>query len=116
MLVPANISNKRVIRRAESGPVVIVDSETGRLGMRYSARPHNIVWKSDALSKRAVKLVGEILMDSEYIAKLKLSTGQGIICNNVPHGRKAFVDDFSRPSRLYYRARYYDAVTFRHDS
>ncbi len=117
MIVPANISNKRVIRRAESGPVFIVDSETGRLGMRYSARPHNIVWKTDAVSKRAVKLVREILMDSEYIARLKLKTGQGIICNNVPHGRKAYADDSSgKPSRLYYRARYYDAVTFRQDS
>jgi len=113
MVVPANISNKRVLRQAESGPVFIVDGETGRLNMRYSARPQNIGWKTDALSKRALNLVREILMDSEYISKQKLNSGQGIVCNNVLHGRRAFVDDpASESSRLYYRARYYDAITF----
>jgi hypothetical protein len=112
-VVPANISNKRVIRQAESGPVFIVDSETGRLNMRYSARPQNIGWKTDAISKRAVHLIREILMDSEYIARLKLKSGQGMVCNNVLHGRRAFADNAAgEPSRLYYRARYYDAVTF----
>lgn len=116
MVVPANIFNKKVIRRAESGPVFIVDSETGRLNMRYSARPQNIGWKTDELSKRAVNLIREILMDSEYIARLKLKSAQGLVCNNVLHGRRAFVDDVSgETSRLYYRARYYDAVTFPDD-
>ena len=116
MVVPANISNKKVIRRAESGPVFNVDSETGRLNMRYSARPQNIGWKTDELSKRAVNLIREILMDNEYIARLKLKNAQGIICNNVLHGRRAFVDDVSNEtSRLYYRARYYDAITFSDD-
>jgi hypothetical protein len=113
MIVPANISNNRVVRQAESGPVFIVDHETGRLNMRYSARPRNIGWKSHALSIRAVNLVRELLMDNKYITKLKLKSGQGIVCNNVLHGRRAFVDGpASEPSRLYYRARYYDAVTF----
>ena len=113
MVVPANISNKRVLRQAESGPVFIVDGETGRLNMRYSARPQNIGWKTDALSKRALNLVREILMDSEYITKQKLNSGQGIVCNNVLHGRRAFVDNpAGESSRLYYRARYYDAITF----
>lgn len=113
MVVPANISDNRLVRQAESGPVFMIDSETGRLNMRYSARPQNIGWKTDELSKRAVNLVREIIMDSEYIAKLKLKSGQGIICNNVLHGRRAFVDDpAGGPARLYYRARYYDAVSF----
>ena len=113
MEVPANISNHRVIRRAESGPVFIVDSETGRLNMRYSARPQNIAWKTDVLSRRAVNLVRELLVDSEYITGLKLESGQGIVCNNVLHGRGAFLDSAAgESSRLYYRARYYDAVTF----
>lgn len=116
MVVPANISNKRVVRKAESGPVFIIDSDTGRLNMRYSARPQNIGWKTHALSIRAVNLVREILMDNKYIAKLKLKNGQGIVCNNVLHGRRAFVDGSAgESSRLYYRARYYDAVTFPDD-
>ena len=116
MVVPANIRDKKVLRRAESGPVFIVDSETGRLNMRYSARPQNIGWKNDELSQRAVNLIREILMDSEYVISAKLKSGQGIVCNNVLHGRRAFVDDGdSETARLYYRARYYDAVTFPND-
>ncbi len=113
MVIPANIRNKRVVRQAESGPVFSVDSLTGRLNMRYSARPQNIGWKTDNLSRRAVARVREILMDNEYITRLKLKNGQGIACNNVLHGRRAFIDNLaSESSRLFYRARYYDAITF----
>lgn len=113
MVVPANISNKRMVRQAESGPVFIVDSVTGRLNMRFSSRPHNIDWKTDALSRRAVGRVREILMDNEYVTRVKLKSGQGIVCNNVLHGRRAFVDNpAGKSSRLYYRARYFDAITF----
>ena len=113
MEVPANISNKKVIRETESGPVFIVDSATGRLNMRYSARPHNIAWKTDELSIRAVKLIRELLIDNEYVVTLRLKSGQGIVCNNVLHGRRAYVDGGAgEASRLYYRARYHDAVIF----
>jgi hypothetical protein len=114
MVVPENIRNQQVLRQAESGPVFMVDKITGRLNMRYSSRPRNISWKTDALSKRAVNRVRKLLVDNEYIARLKLKNGQGIICNNVLHGRKAFVDKPSDElSRLYYRARYYDSVSIR---
>ena len=113
MMVPANISDDRVVRQAESGPVFNIDNETGRLNMRYSARPQNICWKTDDLSTRALKLLHEILIDSEYITTFKLESGQGMVSNNVLHGRKAFVDvQAGNSSRLYYRARYYDAITF----
>ena len=113
MVVPPNIRNKRLIRRAESGPVFIVDRVTGRLNMRYSTRPKNINWKSDALSRRALSRVSELLMDNEYITSLRLKSGQGIVCNNVLHGRRAFIDNpAGENSRLYYRARYYDSLTF----
>ena len=112
MVVPENIRNQQVLRPAESGPVFIIDSISGRLNMRYSSRPRNISWKTDALSKRAVNRVRELLVDSEYIARMKLKNGQGIVCNNVLHGRHAFVDKpADELSRLYYRARYYDSVT-----
>ncbi len=113
MVVPANIQNGQLVRPAESGPVFSIDSESGRLSMRYSSRPRHIDWKSDAQSKRAVDLVRELLMDSDYVLSLKLKCGQGIICNNVLHGRKAYVDGSTvETSRLYYRARYYDTVSF----
>ena len=113
MEVPENISDKEVVRPAESGPVFIVDGETGRLNMRFSARPQNISWKTNALSIRAVKLVRELLEDSEYVTRQALESRQGIICNNVLHGRSAFEDSGSdKTSRLYYRARFYDLVSF----
>jgi len=113
MVVPANILNSRVVRPTKSGPVFSVDSLSGRLNMRYSARPQNIGWKDDALSKRAVDRVREVLMENEYITRVKLKSGQGIVCNNVLHGRRAFTDSpAGESSRLYYRVRYYDAITY----
>jgi hypothetical protein len=113
MVVPANILNRRVVRPSESGPVFSVDGISGRLHMRYSARPQNIGWKDDALSRQAVDLVREVMMDNEYITRVKLNSGQGIVCNNVLHGRRAFTDSpAGESSRLYYRVRYYDAIAY----
>ena len=115
MVVPANIKNDREIRPAESSPVFLVDRDTGALNMRYSARPRNIEWKSDDLSRRAIVLIRELLHDSEDAVELSLQSGQGIVCNNVLHGRTAYVDGtVAETSRLFYRARYHDAITFRH--
>ena len=115
MVVPANIKNDREIRPAESSPVFLVDRATRALNMRYSARPRNIEWKSDAISKRAIVLIRELLHDSEDVVELSLQSGQGIVCNNVLHGRTAYVDGpVAETSRLFYRARYHDAITFRH--
>ena len=112
MVVPANVQNGQVIRPAVSGPVFSTD-KSGRLAMRYSSRPQYIEWKSDMLTKRAVGLVTELLGDNEFAVSLKLKRGQGIICDNVLHGRKAYADgQTDEASRLYYRARYYDTVSF----
>ena len=98
----------------ESSPVFLVDRETGALNMRYSARPRNIEWKTDAISQRAIKLIRELLHDSQDLVELRLQSGQGIVCNNVLHGRTAYVDgEVAETSRLFYRARYHDAITFR---
>jgi hypothetical protein len=50
------------------------------------------------------------LADDEKVAKVALSAGQGIICNNVLHNRTGF-EDSEQQKRLMYRARYYDDVT-----
>jgi alpha-ketoglutarate-dependent taurine dioxygenase len=78
--------------------------------MRYTSRPRNIVWKSDKRSERALNLVREILMDGATGVEIRLQPGQGVICNNLLHGRQAFHDDASQPPRLIFRARYYDAI------
>ena len=110
MRIPANVQGKRVIRPEESGPVFSVQPDNCGLNMRYTSRPHNIDWKSDKRSEQALNLVREILMDGEGVIDLRLQENQGIVCNNILHGRQAFHDRSDRPGRLIYRARYYDAI------
>ncbi len=110
MLVPANIEAGKQIRAAESGPVFSINRFSGELNMRYTSRPRNIEWKSDRHSQQALKLLREVLMDSEAIVKCRLEQKQGMICNNLLHGREAFEEASDRPGRLYYRARYYNSI------
>ena len=110
MEIPANIQGNRIVRAQESGSVFSIGQESGILHMRYTSRPRNIVWKSDKLSQRALKLIREILMDSDAVIGIRLNNRQGVVCNNVLHGRRAFHDYASGPSRLYYRARYYQDI------
>lgn len=112
MRIPANIQDNRIVRAEESGPVFSIQPESCGLHMRYTSRPRNIVWKSDKRSEKALNLVREILMDSEAVFDLRLQNNQGIICNNILHGRQAFHDRTEQPGRLIYRARYYDTIDF----
>jgi len=110
MRIPANVQDNQVVRDEESGPVFSLQPRSCALNMRYTSRPHNIVWKSDKCSQRALNLVREILMQGEAMIEIRLHAGQGIICNNILHGRQAFQDDPEGPARLVYRARYHDAI------
>lgn len=110
MRIPPNIQDNRIVRAEESGPVFSIQPENYGLHMRYTSRPHNIVWKSDKRSEQALNLVREILMDSEAVIELRLQNNQGIVCNNILHGRQAFHDQAELPGRLIYRTRYYDAI------
>lgn len=112
MCIPANVQGNRVIRAEETGPVFSLQPETCALNMRYTSRPHNIVWKSDRLSATALNRVREILMDGKTMVEIKLRERQGIVCNNILHGRQAFQNGADMPPRLVYRARYYDAIGF----
>lgn len=107
--IPANIIDGMVIRAEQSGPVFSVD-ERGRLHMRYSARLRNIEWKDDELVADAVAFLKRLWeTGSELIMKHTLQAGQGVICNNVLHGRTAFEDSGER-TRLLFRGRYYDSI------
>ena len=110
MTIPANVSGNKVIRPQTSCAVFSIDPGTGRLQMRYTSRPRNITWSDDKRSERALKLVREILIDDEAVTHLQLGAGQGLICNNLLHGREAFRDSPQGCSRLMYRARYYDFI------
>ncbi len=115
MHIPPNIQNNKLIRAEESGPVFSIQPGSCGLHMRYTSRPRNIVWKSDKRSEQALNLVREILMDSESTIELRLHNNQGIVCNNILHGRQAFHDQSGRPGRLIYRARYHDAIDLDRD-
>lgn len=112
MTVPANVEQGAELRAAQTGPVFSLDARTGNLHMRYTARTRSIEWKSDAVTRAAVACLQELLHDgSPYSVRYRLSPGQGIVCNNVVHGRTAFMDDAgARRRRLLYRARYYDRI------
>lgn len=112
MRIPPNVQGRRIIRDEESGPVFSLRPGGSGLQMRYTSRPHNIVWKSGQRSQKALNLVREILMDGVGVVDLRLERGQGMICSNILHGRQAFHDRAERPGRLIYRARYCDAIDF----
>jgi hypothetical protein len=82
----------------------------GQLVMRYTRRSHNIQWKADATTRRALEALEELLdADSRWRLRLRLLPGQGMVANNVLHDRSAFQDDPAAP-RVVLRARYLDRV------
>ena len=103
--------NQLIARPEQTGPVFSIDSNEGFLHMRYTARTRSIEWKQDAITQAAVNTLAEILNDSEYVLRVRLKPGMGIICNNVLHTRTAFIDRPER-RRLLYRGRYYDRLNF----
>jgi len=110
MTIPARTDDAGIVRAAETGPVYLVDPESGALHMRYTARTRSIEWKDDPAVRDAAACLERILAGpSPCIHRVTLQPGMGLLCNNVLHDRSAFVDDPSRP-RLLYRARYYDRI------
>ncbi|MCG6975923.1 MAG: TauD/TfdA family dioxygenase [Acidiferrobacterales bacterium] len=110
MTIPANTETGVETREARTGPVFSIDSATGDLHMRYTARTRSIEWKPDDATRAAVTFLEELLESgSPYIFNNKLSAGQGLVCNNVLHNRTAFTDNETAP-RLVYRARYYERI------
>jgi alpha-ketoglutarate-dependent taurine dioxygenase len=109
MTIPANIEDGVELRPEQTGPVFSV-SAAGALHMRYTARTRSIEWRADAATRAAVQRLNEILeTTSPYIFTLRLSPGQGLVCNNVLHDRSAF-SDAPGAGRLVYRARYSDRI------
>jgi alpha-ketoglutarate-dependent taurine dioxygenase len=108
MTIPANEEDPSAQRAAQTGPVFL--AEDGALHMRYTARTRSIEWRADEATRAAVQRLREILdSDSPHVFKLRLSPGQGLVCNNVLHDRSAFTDA-PGAGRLVYRARYCDRI------
>jgi len=112
MTIPANTENGVEIRPAQTGPVFSVESSTGSLHMRYTARTRSIIWKDERMTRLAVGFLCEVLGgDSPFLFRHRLRSGEGIICNNILHRREAFADDpATGRTRLLYRARYHDRI------
>ena len=93
MTIPANIEAGVEIRPVQTGPVFSVETATGSLHMRYTTRSRSIVWKDDPNVRLAVGFIRALLeSDSPWVFRYRLQAGEGIICNNVLHGREAFED------------------------
>ena len=110
MTIPANEEDAAAARPAQTGPVFSADA--GALHMRYTARTHSIEWRADETTRAAVRFLKDILdSGSRYVFTLRLAGGQGIVCNNVLHDRRAFTDGPAPGmNRLVYRARYTDRI------
>ncbi|MEK7245917.1 MAG: TauD/TfdA family dioxygenase [Pseudomonadota bacterium] len=112
MTVPANEADGQEVRAIRTGPVFSVDSATGALHMRYTARTRSISWRDDPDIQRATEALRRILDDpaSPYVVRHRLEPGEGVVCNNVLHGRTGFHEDPALGRRLVWRARSYDRI------
>ncbi len=112
MTVPANETDGGELRATQAGPVFSADPASGALHMRYTARTRSIFWRDDPLVRAAAAALARILDDpaSPYVIRHRLEPGEGVVCNNVLHGRTGFRDDPALGRRLVWRARSYDRI------
>ena len=111
MTIPANMDGERCLRPARRGPVFAINPRDGRLHMRYTARQRSIAWKAGAAAQASAYLLECLGGASPYVTRVRLASGQGVICNNVLHARSAFRDHHEAGTRrLLWRARYSERV------
>lgn len=112
MTIPPGTDMHGNARPAAVGPVFSIQTATGALHMRYTARMRNILWKDDPLTREAVSALEQLLAsDTPYIYRGRLEPGMGLVSNNVLHDRSGFEDRDGQPKRLLYRARFFDRTT-----
>ncbi|MBO68862.1 MAG: taurine catabolism dioxygenase TauD [Acidiferrobacteraceae bacterium] len=110
MTIPPNQDAHASRQDPQSGPVFEITAN--RLHMRYTTRQKNVIWRKNALTYEALKAIHNILGNtSDLIVRHHFAPGEGILTNNVLHGRKGFSDDDSK-SRLLYRARFLDSIDY----
>ena len=113
LTIPANIQNGIEIRAEQTGPVFYRDANTNALQMRYTARGRNINWKDDAGVRGGVAAIEQLLNDDDLVLRVELQSGEGLICNNILHGRTTFTNgNISTQQRVMYRARSYNRLFF----
>ena len=111
LTIPENIENDTQIRPAQTGPVFYRDSKTRALQMRYTARSKSIKWKNDARVLASKKIIETLLQNDKYVTRYRLNSGEGMVCNNILHGRSAFTNgNIPEQQRLLYRVRSYNRL------
>ena len=111
MTIPANTADENNIRLAQRGPVFYRDQQTNALQMRYTARTRSITWKDDPQVAKALSIIEELLADNRFVTSYTLNPGEGLICNNILHGRSAFTNgNIPDKQRLLYRIRSYNRL------
>jgi Taurine catabolism dioxygenase TauD, TfdA family len=111
MTIPVSIEEGGRIRPENVGPVFFVNYRSGALGMRFTARKRNIVWRDDAATREAVAYLEHLLEFDPLVVDSRLEPGEGVICNNVLHDRTGFAQT-AEPGegRLLYRVRYHGRI------
>jgi hypothetical protein len=110
LTIPPHVQDGALIRPESAGPVFSV--RDGHLHMRYSARSRQVIWRDDAATRAARAALSQLFSQaSGFTFQLKLEAGQGIVSNNVLHGRSGFEDGSDpRRGRLLYRVRFLDRI------
>ena len=110
MTIPESVETNGRVRPENVGPVFFTDIR-GALGMRYTARKRNVVWRDDPLTRAAVARLEAVLAEDSLILETRMEAGQGLICNNVLHDRTGFApSEESGRGRLLFRIRYADRI------
>ncbi len=111
MTIPESVEAGGRVRPANVGPVFYVDPRSGALGMRFTARKRNVVWRDNSATRSAVARLEAVLADDPLVLETRLEAGQGLVCNNVLHDRTGFAPSAAgEPGRLIYRIRYADRI------
>ena len=115
MTIPENREPNSNVRPASIGPVFEVNSDTGHLEMRYTARTRSIEWRDDSATRAAVDFLNSVMnSDDPFIQTIRMQDGDGLLCNNSLHNRTGFDANSEKPSaRLLMRVRFHNRVTGR---
>ncbi len=109
MIIPQNLDEKGGVRPISVGPVFSFDKDNNLI-MRYTARTRSIEWRKDKDTQEAVRFLQDLLINGdEFIQRLTLKAGQGILCNNSLHNRSAF-EKQENNERLLFRVRFHNRI------
>ena len=110
MTIPESVETNGRVRPENAGPVFFVDAR-GALGMRFTARKRNVVWRDDPTTRAAVVRLEAVLAEDPLVLETRMEAGQGLICNNVLHDRTGFASSGETGrGRLVFRIRYADRI------